>query len=60
PLEFVKEFSHSDNPVYFGAYRAEFSRKDGKVIENWQTWITSQTVEPDFHVPSSLGKLKMK
>ncbi|MDR3234391.1 MAG: carbohydrate-binding family 9-like protein, partial [Planctomycetaceae bacterium] len=39
PLEFVKEFSHSDNPVYFGAYRAEFSRKDGKVIENWQTWI---------------------
>ncbi|MDR3182666.1 MAG: DUF4838 domain-containing protein [Planctomycetaceae bacterium] len=65
PLEFVKKFliqetAHSGHSVYFGAYRAEFSRKDGKIVENWQTWIDPQTVEPDFHVPSSLGKLKMK
>jgi hypothetical protein len=28
-------------------------------IEAWMSWIDPQTVEPDFHVPSSLGFLQL-
>ena len=58
PLDFLRDFTHEDGAIYFGAYRAEFSRKDGKTIENWLTWKDPLTATPDFHVPASLGKLK--
>jgi hypothetical protein len=58
PLEFIRDFIQSDGSVYMGAYRAEFSKKDNVTVENWLTWINPQTAQPDFHVPSSMGKLR--
>ena len=59
PLNFLKDFIHK-NYIYFGAYRADFSKKDDFLIENWQTWKAPETVHPDFHVPISLGKLFLR
>ncbi|GHT21650.1 hypothetical protein FACS189419_02870 [Planctomycetales bacterium] len=60
PLQFLNDFIQEDGTLFFGAYRAEFSKaKDGTLIMNWLTWIDPKTASPDFHVPSSLGKLKI-
>ena len=56
PVEFIQSISHN-NELYFGAYRAEFKRKDNAIIENWLTLKDPRTRIPDFHVPSSLVKL---
>jgi len=60
PMDFLRKFVQKGNQIYFGAYRAEFSRKDNQIIENWQTWINPSTTEPDFHVPASLGVMILK
>jgi hypothetical protein len=60
PIEFIRDFIHDNAFIYFGAYRAEFSKQDGAIIENWLTWKDSQTALPDFHVPLSLGKLTIR
>jgi hypothetical protein len=59
PMEFIKQLA-KDGAIYFGAYRAEFSKKDGVTIENWLTWVNPHTEKPDFHVPASMGKLYLK
>lgn len=60
PLQFLNDFVREDGTLYFGTYRAEFSKgKDGTLVMNWLTWIDPQTESPDFHMPSSLGKLKI-
>jgi chondroitin AC lyase len=59
PFTFLKDFIH-ENFIYFGAYRADFSKKGDTLIENWQTWRDPKTAFPDFHVPSSLGKLFLR
>ncbi len=56
PLGFLDALRNEDGSVYFGAYRAEFSKKeDGSTVENWLTWVDPETASPDFHVPQSLG-----
>ena len=60
PMDFLRGFIQKGNQVYFGAYRAEFSKKNGHIIENWQSWINPSTSEPDFHVPMSLGVMVLK
>ena len=60
PMDFIQTFAQKNNQIYFGAYRAEFSEKDGQIIENWQTWVNPSTPEPDFHVPTSLGAIILK
>ena len=60
PMDFLRGFVQKGNQIYFGAYRAEFSRKDDQIIENWQSWINPATPEPDFHVPTSLGVMILK
>ena len=57
PMVFIETLKQEDGSVLFGAFRAEFFRKDGKVLENWLTIKDSLTAEPDFHVPASFGKL---
>jgi hypothetical protein len=57
PVGFFKDLLQNDEFIYFGAYRAEFSKKDGVTIENWLTWNDPSTAKPDFHVPLTLGKL---
>jgi hypothetical protein len=58
PLAFLKNLLQTDGFIYFGAYRGEFSKQGDSILENWLTWIDPKTEKPDFHVPSSLGKLK--
>ncbi|GHT12205.1 hypothetical protein FACS1894170_06730 [Planctomycetales bacterium] len=60
PLQFISDFVQEDGTLFFGTYRAEFSKsKDGTLVMNWLTWIDPKTKSPDFHVPSSLGKLRI-
>ena len=41
-----------------GVYRAEFHRSEqGEVMQDWISWVDPQTPTPDFHVPSSFGRL---
>lgn len=56
PLKFIQGLSHNSE-LYFGVYRAEFNKQESTTIENWLTWIDPKTTSPDFHVPTSLGKL---
>ena len=60
PMDFLSGFVQKGNKIYFGAYRAEFSKKDDQNIETWQSWINPFTSEPDFHVPASLGVMILK
>ena len=58
PRSFLRDFVREDGAIYFGAYRAQFVMRDGKIVENWLAWKDPLTAFPDFHVPASLGKLK--
>ena len=58
PLEFLEGLKKGE-AVFFGAYRAEFSREDNKLVENWLTWVDPGTASPDFHVPASWGRLRL-
>lgn len=59
PLEFIQRLANNGE-LYFGAYRAEFNRRDTLIEENWLSWVDPKTDTPDFHVPSSMGKLIIK
>lgn len=56
PLKFIDSIAQGGE-IYFGVYRAEFSRQGDNIVENWLTWKDPKTKSPDFHVPSSLGLL---
>ncbi len=43
------------NEFYLGVYRAEYQGPD-QVI--WYSWILPESKEPDFHIPSSLARVK--
>jgi len=58
PTGFIDKLKQPDGSILFGVFRAEFSRKDGEVQENWLTIKDSFTPQPDFHVPASFGKLQ--
>lgn len=58
PLEFLDGLKQGDE-IFFGGYRAEFSLEDSALVENWLTWVDPGTASPDFHVPASLGKLRL-
>ena len=57
------EFSHdqSDKPIA----RTETIHNQGRKldgpppVETWISWVDPETPEPDFHVPSSLGRLEI-
>ncbi len=47
-------------PLRAGVFRAEFSHtRGGPPEEHWISWIDPGTREPDFHVPGSLGSLRL-
>jgi hypothetical protein len=56
PLSFLNTLG-TNGTCYLGAYRAEFFNHNQSVVEEWLTWKDPKTPQPDFHVPSSLGKL---
>lgn len=43
-----------------GLFRAEFSHDDKQqTIQNWIAWVDPQVADPDFHVPSAFGHLRL-
>ena len=48
-----------DGEIRMGVYRADYFGDAGdRVI--WSSWIVPDAAEPDFHIPSSLGILKLE
>ena len=49
-----------DNEIQIGLYRGHCTEMlNGKANVKWISWIDSGTSEPDFHVPSSFGILRL-
>lgn len=43
-----------------GIYRAKYNQQhDGAYEPTWITWVDPKTDTPNFHIPSSFGKLKL-
>jgi len=52
---------HNDNILRTGLYRAEYVKgPNGKVNPKWISWIKPDSKTPNFHIPSSFGKLILK
>ncbi len=52
--------TESGQPIRLGIYRAEFRHAEGdELSEGWMSWVDPRTEEPDFHVPTSFGRLEM-
>ena len=48
-----------EGKIRMGVYRADYFDDAGdRVI--WSSWIVPDAAEPDFHIPSSLGILKLE
>ncbi len=49
-----------DNILKAGLYRGEYvTLPNGKVDTKWISWVMPDSEEPDFHIPSSFGILKL-
>ena len=49
----------SEGEIRMGVYRADYYEpKEEQVI--WSSWIIPDATQPDFHIPSSLGVLKLR
>ena len=47
--------------ILAGVYRGEFSTREGRAPnESWISWVRPRVKEPDFHVPSSFGCLRLR
>ncbi len=61
-LDYLRKLNvlKKDGTMRMGFFRADF-RKDqqGELVHRWISWVDSQTDEPEFHVPSSLGTVKL-
>ena len=43
-----------------GVFRAEFAHAaDGRIRQNWISWIQPDSPEPDFHIPSAFGNWEL-
>jgi hypothetical protein len=50
-----------NNRIEIGLFRGHCTNiKEGKATINWISWVHPNTIEPDFHVPSSFGVLYLK
>lgn len=48
----------ADGSIMAGLYRGEyFNDKDGNEKTYWISWVTPDSKTPNFHIPSSFGKL---
>ncbi len=49
-----------DNTIMIGLYRGEYLLdENGEPITKWISWIIPDSEKPNFHIPSSFGKLKL-
>lgn len=61
PLKSLEEMGviSPDGEIRFGVYRADYyGPQEEQVI--WSSWIIPDAANPDFHIPSSLGVLKLR
>lgn len=50
-----------DEPLLAGVFRGEFSHGgSGDIDESWISWVRPDAEEPDFHIPSSFGCLRLQ
>ena len=50
-----------ENEIQIGLYRGHCTEMvNGKANVKWMSWVGSGTEEPDFHVPSSFGILRLQ
>lgn len=62
PLAALKRLGvlKEDGTILTGFYRADFEKDDaGKIVEKWISWINPGKPEEDFHVPETLGQLRL-
>lgn len=65
PLTTLRELTESDwskdHAILVGVFRAEFSHTNSnKPKEEWISWARPNTEEADFHVPSAMGRFRIK
>jgi hypothetical protein len=60
PLSFLSDLFDANGFIYAGFYRAQFGVTNDTLVENWLTWQDPITAKPDFHVPSSFGRLCLR
>ena len=49
-----------DEPLLVGVFRGEFSHGATDIHESWISWVRPDAEEPDFHIPSSFGCLRLQ
>ncbi len=50
-----------DSEILAGVYRGEYKHlSDGTVAVSWISWVIPPSERPDFHIPSSLGKMVLE
>lgn len=62
PLATLRELGvlKDDQTIHAGFFRADFKRNArGDVLERWISWINPNKPEEDFHVPETLGLLRL-
>lgn len=63
PLDSLRRLGalKEDGTIRAGFYRANFERSaDGKILEKWISWVNPNLPEEDFHVPQTLGLLRLE
>jgi len=58
-LKILQELNliNSDNSLMIGLYRGEYFTVDGKEKTHWISWVIPDSETPNFHIPSSFGKI---
>lgn len=61
PLKELKKMGvlSPSGELRMGVYRADYKDAQGKNVV-WSSWIIPDAAQPDFHIPSSLGILKLE
>lgn len=62
PLSVLKELGalKADGTIRAGFFRADFEYgPDQKIVEKWISWIDPKLPEEDFHVPETIGVIRL-
>ena len=57
-LQKLGMMEEGQNFLNAGLYRGEYTRdEDGQTVVKWISWVKPESETPDFHIPSSFGRL---
>ena len=62
PIEWLKssQLLSDDGEMFIGLYRANAIEPENDESIVWCSWIVPDSKDPDFHIPCSLGKLRLQ